>query len=319
MNTQANSMTGTGTGAITGTDLLSSIYKIEINNEKKISDTDRIYCENQQARLYKSLDEIERWYGIFTEEVAKYKESHKVSYLPNGKVKIHDPYIDPYDYVKKDYTYFEFKPFEEINQLVEKNYNAVTAFAKSIVAHFNSTYNVSVPYPDIDEERLQIGFRPVYQNYVDSVIEHLGGKSFRDTAEEELIKRFHNAVKPGKWSKVKPELKKDKISFADVIMFDSFWSERNKMHYNYRQELENLCAGIAFGADNTLHGSTSMIIQFDDDNIDISQPYTLTTSNAESIKFFKNGRIDVKFENAKMAEQCFRKTKLDEIKCVEND
>ena len=306
-------MTGTGIG----TDLLSSIYKIEINNEEKISDTDRIYCENQQARLYKSLNEIDRWYGIFTEEAAKYKESHNVDYLPNGKVKRRDSINYYHD--ETDYMDFEFKPFESIDKLVEGNYKAVTAFAKSIVRYFNNTYNVLVPYPEIDGEKLQMGFRPNYISYVDLVIEHLGGKSFRDTAEEELIKRFHKAVKPGKWSKVKPELKKDKISFADVIRFDIFWSERNKMHYNYRQELESFCAGIAFGADNTLHGSTSMIIHFDDDNIDISQPYTLTTSNAESIKFFKNGRIDVKFENAKMAEQCFRKTKLDEIKYIEND
>ena len=35
-----------------------------------------------------------------------------------------------------------------------------------------------------------MGFRPVYQTYVDMVIEHLGGKSFRETAEEELLYRF---------------------------------------------------------------------------------------------------------------------------------
>jgi len=311
MTIQVNTIGGTGI------DLLSSIYKVEIKNEDKITDIDRIFCENEQALLYRSLNEIEHWYGIFAQDADKYKESHNVEYLSNGKVKRRDIYN--YDYDKTDYTDFEFKPFENIDKLVENNYKAVKAFSKSIVRYFNNTYNVSVPYPEIDGEKLQMGFRPNYISYVDLVIEHLGGKSFRDTAEEELIKRFHKAVKPGKWSKVKPELKKDKISFADVIRFDIFWSERNKMHYNYRQELESLCAGIAFGADNTLHGSTSMIIQFDDDNIDISQPYTLTTSNAESIKFFKNGRIDVKFENAKMAELCFLKAKLNEIKLREDE
>lgn len=53
--------------------------------------------------------------------------------------------------------------------------------------------------------------------YVDAVIEHLGGRSFRKTAEEELIKRFHQLVKPNRWSKVKPELKSDKISFPNII------------------------------------------------------------------------------------------------------
>ena len=47
-----------------------------------------------------------------------------------------------------------------------------------------------------------MGFRPVYQTYVDTVIEHLGGKSFRETAEEELLARFLKTVQPSRWSKL---------------------------------------------------------------------------------------------------------------------
>lgn len=300
-------------------DLLSSIYKIEIRNEEKISDADRIFCENQQNTLYRSLDKIDRWYGIFVEEAAQYKDSYKISYEPNGRIKFHESYNNRYDTVEVDFTKYEFKPFETINKLVEENHKAVTTFAKSIVAYFNRNYEVSVPYPDIDEKTLPMGFRPLYQSYVDLVIEHLGGKSFRDTAEEELINRFLNAVKPNRWSKVKPELKKDKIIFPDVISFDSFWDDRNKMHYNYRNELENLCEGIAFGADNSLQGSSSMIIWFNDNDVDISKPYTLTTTGAEEMKFFKNGRIDVRFKDAKTAEACFYKLKLDTIELQNND
>lgn len=301
------------------TDLLSSIYKIEIRNEEKISDTDRIFCENQQEMLYQSLDRIDQWYGIFVAEAARYKDSHKISYEVNGKIKYHEPYNGRYDYTKIDFTDYEFKPFEDINKLVEKNHKAVLAFAKSIVAYFNRNYEVSVPYPDIDEKTLPMGFRPLYQSYVDLVIGHLGGKSFRETAEEELINRFLNTVKPNRWSKVKPELKKDKIIFPDVIRFDSFWNDRNKMHYNYHKELENICAGIAFGADGSLQGSSSMIIRFDDNNVDVSKPYTLTTTGADEMKFFKNGRIDVRFKDAKTADACYYKLKLDSVELPNDD
>ena len=77
---------------VIGVDLLSSIYQIEIRNEENISDADRIFCENQQKSLYRSLDEIDRWYGIFTEEAVKYKDSHRLSYEPNGKIKFHELY-----------------------------------------------------------------------------------------------------------------------------------------------------------------------------------------------------------------------------------
>ena len=67
-----------------------------------------------------------------------------------------------------------------------------------------------------------MGFRPIYETYVDAVIEHLGGKSFRETAEDELLNRFLKVVQPSYWSKVKPELKKDKITFPDILRFDEF-------------------------------------------------------------------------------------------------
>lgn len=300
-------------------DLLSSIYKVEIRNEEKISDADRIFCENQQETLYRSLDEIDRWYGIFVEEAAKYYYSHKISYEPNGKIKFHEPYNSKYDNVEIDFTKYEFKPFEVINKLVEENHKAITAFARSIVAYFNRNYEVSVPYSDIDEKTLPMGFRPLYQSYVDLVIEHLGGKSFRDTAEEELIDRFLNVVKPGRWSKVKPELKKDKIIFPDIVWYDNFWPEKNKIDYDSRRKLEDFCAGIAFGADNKLSGSLSMIIWLNCDNVDISRPHGLSSMNAEEMKFFKNGRIDVRFKDAKTAESCFYKLKLETIELQNND
>jgi hypothetical protein len=294
-------------------DLLSSIYKIEIHNEEKISDADRIFCENQQNTLYRSLDKIDHWYGIFVEEAAQYKDSYKISYEPNGKIKFHEPYNSKYDYVEVDFTKYEFKPFEVINKLVEENYKAVSAFAKSIVSYFNRNYEVSVPYPDIDEATLQMGFRPLYQSYVDLVIEHLGGRSFRDTAEEELVNRFLDVVSPGRWSKVKPELKKDKIIFPDVIWYDNFWPEKNKIEYESRRKLENFCAGIAYGADDSLQGSLSMVIWLNCDNVDVSRPYGLSSVNAQEMKFFKNRRIDVRFKDTKTAEACFHKLKLDAI------
>ena len=296
-----------------GTDLLSAIYKIEIRNEEKISESDRIFCEEEQEKLYHSLDQMDLWYKKFVEEATKYNESHKITYKTNGKIKIHEPYRYHYDFVNFYYTDFEFKPFDNINKLVELNYRALNAFAKSIIGYFNKTYNVSVPYPKIDEETLQMGFRPVYQSYVDLVIEHLGGGSFRNKAEEELLKRFHKVVKPGTWCKVQPELKKDKISFPDIIRFEDFWTDRNKVHYNYRNDLEDFCAGIAFGSNNSLTGCSMIMYGFNDDNVDTTKSYRLKTGNADEMKFFKNGRIDVKFKDAQTARSCFCKLKLDTI------
>lgn len=301
-------------------DLLSAIYKVEIRNEDKISEQDRIYCQSQQDELYKSLDQIDLWYKTFTEEAQQYKESHRIRYKDNGKVEFRDSYR-PYEEQLLDYKGMEFRPFKNINELVDSNYHANEAFANRIVRYFNKTYNVSVPMPELNKETLAMGFRPLYQSYVDSVIEHLGGRSFRDTAEEELLKRFLELVTPNRWSKVKPELKGDKISFPNILTFEGFYQEnynQNKIHYSYRSHIETFCEGIAFGADDTVNGSSRIIHGFNDDNVDVSDWYDLTTTNAEHMKFFKNGRIDVRFKDRETAQVCYKRLRLDEITLKED-
>ena len=310
--------TTTATKAGNAPDLLSGILSVQVRNEDKITEQDRIYCQNQQDLLYKTLDRIDRWYAIFKEEAEQYQAERKFHYEENGKVSMRDFYT--YHNGKEDYSHNEFKPFDLINDLVDKNHNANANFSSRIISYFNKTYNVSVPVPGIDKDTLPMGFRPVYETYVDSVIEHLGGKSFRETAVEELLVRFLNTVRPSCWSKVKPELKKDKIIFPEILRFDEFYQSynRNQIDYNYRGKIETFCEGIAFGADDTIHGSSGMISGFQGDNVDISDWYDLTTTNAEQIRFYKNGRIDVRFKDSAAAESCFKRLRLDEITLREN-
>ena len=300
-------------------DLLSGILSVQVRNEDKITEQDRLFCQNQQDMLYKTLDRIDRWYTIFKEEAEQYRTERDFSYDDNGKISMRDLYSLRNG--KDDYSHNEFKPFDVLNDLVDKNHNANSNFANRIIAYFNRTYNVSVPEQRINEKTLRMGFRPVYGTYVDAVIEHLGGKSFRETAVEELLARVAKVVKPSCWSKVKTELKKDKIVFPEIIRFDDYYiqyHQRCKISYNYSGELETLCAGIAYGADDVLCGNSKMIIRFDDNDVSVNDWYDLTTTNAEQIRFYKNGRIDVKFKDSAAAESCFKRLRLDEITLPEN-
>lgn len=299
-----------------GADLLSGILGVEIRNEEKITANDRLYCEDQQEALYRTLGQIERWYGIFTEEAEQYRLSHCVKYKENGEVSYRES-LYPDD---NNYSHHEFKPFKSINALAEANLRANKNFASRIIGYFNRTYNVSVPVPEINVDTLRIGFRPDYMTYVDTVIGHLGGRSFRQTAEDELLKRFLQLVRPGRWSKVKPELKGDKISFPNIVGFDDFYYSnygKNHIHYNYRDRIATLCEGIAFGSDNLLCGNERMVMRLDKDDVDVSGWYDLTTTNATGMKFFRNGRVDVRFIDRETASRCFSRLRLDGIRLHE--
>lgn len=305
--------TTTATKTGNAPDLLQGILSVQVRNEDKITEQDRLYCQTQQDMLYKTLDQIDRWYAVFKEEAERHQAECKFHYEENGKVSMRD--FHTYHNGKDDYSHNEFRPFDIVNDLVNKNHNANADFAGRIIAYFNKTYNIQVPVPSIDGKALRMGFRPVYETYVDTVIEHLRGKSFRETAEKELLSRFLKVVHPSCWSKVKPELKKDRIIFPDIHRFNEFYQTYNcnQLDYQYRCKIETFCEGIAFGADDTIHGSSRMIIGLHEDDVDVSRWYDLTTTNAEQIRFYKNGRIDVRFKDCTIAENCFKRLRLDEI------
>ena len=61
-------MQTTVTKAGNAPDLLSGILSVQVRNEDKITEQDRLYCQMQQELLYKTLDQIDRRNAVFKEE-----------------------------------------------------------------------------------------------------------------------------------------------------------------------------------------------------------------------------------------------------------
>ena len=287
---------------------------VTVKNEEKIAAEDREFCEERQAKLYATLHQLKWWYDLFVANAEPYRETRNVVYEENGSVdkyKLRNVY---HSEDREDYSAFEFLPFKAINDVVEMYGKAVRAFANDIVRHFNSKYGVSVPTPDIYDEKLPMGFMPTWQPYVDQVIGHLGGKGFRETAEEELIARLHKVLMPYSRDNFKAELRGDKIVIPDMLWFDScFVDTRLQFSGSSEHNLGALCAGVIFGMTDSLNGGINYIAGFDRRNVDVSRWYDLI-SGPVSVKFFKNHRVDFKFENATAAERCWKKLRLDTLK-----
>ena len=107
-------------------DLLSGILSVQVRNEDKITEHDRIYCQSQQDLLYETLDQIDRWYALFKEDAEQYKEKFKFKYEENGKT-TYKNYHAYNHYDDESYSHNEFKPFDIINDLVDKNCTPYTS------------------------------------------------------------------------------------------------------------------------------------------------------------------------------------------------
>ena len=60
-------------------DLLQGILSVQVRNEDRYGQ-DRVYCQTQQNLLYKTLDQIDRWYAVFKEEAEQYQAERKFHY-----------------------------------------------------------------------------------------------------------------------------------------------------------------------------------------------------------------------------------------------
>ena len=110
---------------------------------------------------------------------------------------------------------------------------------------------------------------------------------------------------------MQPKLKGQTISFTEMFRFSDYTPDR--ICYEDVRKISNLCTALALFGDQRLNGEIGIIQQFDADKVDTSRWYDLTTSDAEQIRFYKNGRIDVRFANHHAAQLCFHQLRLDTL------
>ncbi|GAB6013531.1 hypothetical protein [Viscerimonas tarda] len=293
--------------------LLGVFDTIQVRNEEKISQQDRLFCKTQQEAVNQALLQLDSWYAFFQERLPEYANTWKFDFQPNGTVRWTTIYTG-LAVEARSYHQYAFTPFESINEIVKNRWQTIDKFSNNIIHYFNETYNVSVPVPEMDKENLSISFQPEYMTYVDMVIAHLGGRGFRETAEEELINMFHQTVHRYERHDL-PELKAGSIIFKDLLRFDNFYLQYNQYKIGWEQEahISRLCSGLVFYAHKRLNGDSGIICGYDRNNVNITDRYNLSTSPAEQLKFYKNGRVDVRFKDAASAEECFKKLKLHEL------
>lgn len=290
----------------TRTDLLAELDSIDVNRQEIISQADHKYCRQQQTLLHECLDKLQARYRSFEQDTDLLEGKLRVHYKTDGSI-----HVDSYNYGAGDnehYDHYDWLPFQAMNRIAELYLEACNCFARRIVNYFNETYHVTVPPKEFDKHSFLFGTRPEYTDYVDHVISYLDGESFRHKAEWEILRRFLDAVKRT-YAKV-PELKGQTISFYEVA--DIGQTFRGDLYLS--NNIIAFCAGIALASDDRLDGGEKTIEKFDKQSIDLTRWYRLKTTKAQELKFYKNGRIDVRFVSKTAAFECFNRLKLYTLK-----
>lgn len=293
-------------------DMLAAFDTITVRNEEKITAADRDFCQRHQRVLTRTLDQLQRWYDLLRQEADTFSDQYEIRYNVNGTVEYRTPYSS--NNHTTDYGEFEFRPFDTLNEVVKLYQRVVRRFAGNIIDHFNRQYHLSVEVPDFDKDHTPWGHRPDYTTYVDHVIGYLGGRDFHQVGRQEIIERLQQTLRYGKG----PVVIGNKIVLSKICRYNSIaleFQQRYDFYYDVARHIDNICAGLVLAATDRLDGDHRIILGLDQNDVDLSNWYSLSSSagTAEAVKFYKNGRIDIRFNDHAAALACYDRLQLDKM------
>lgn len=292
------------------TDLFSEILNLEINEQTTIPEEDITFCKGLQEDLIITLSELTSWYDKLKEYADKMKDEYNIDWRNDGTV---------FGY-RKSFTdislrkSFVFEPFKTISEIAAKYEAACRFMANEIIRHFNKKYSIQMETHDKESEEFNIVTRktPKWEDTIQEILAYTGGRSFRDTAEDDLIKKFINHITFGYRNECLASLKKKTITIACALYYDS-WNE-NRIDYQSRPKLDDIIGAMILGADGRLDGGLHSLDYFNSDYINFSRSYTLDSENIESIRFYKNRKMEIKFKDETTATKCWHRLRINTLK-----
>ena len=196
--------------------MLAAFDRIQVSTEQKITQADHEFCRQQQKLLYATLDQLMKWYDLFRKDAEQYIESHRPELRTQRKSGNHECYNDG----DKIYSEYEFLPFTQINTIV-KNYSKACRISLTGLSAISTSSTTFLFQPQISTT-IPTNCRGASVRTiccVEIVFDHLGGRGFREKAEDEIIDRCLEAVRKYR-NEIQPQTPKGKPSpFTEMFRF----------------------------------------------------------------------------------------------------
>lgn len=259
--------------------LLNKFQAVTIQNDTRISEIDRKYCEKQERMYKEAITAMNNTLEIF-------KTIHKLHVEDKGEsIHYHYEYIDHHE---------DIRHTEERSKKIKNN------FISNIVGHFERVYNVTLEKSKI---RDKYNISVTYQDIVNEIFEQLGGFNF----EEKAVKELKDKCKETIYSLDKVTIKKNKLTIIDFVWWDHYSWEGKKLGYS-DSKVSPLFRGLSHfetGETETLFYYRSIYKELHEGErkYDIFSKYEIGYNLVNSIKVFKNGKIEIEFQTNEQAEQ----------------
>ena len=279
--------------------ILGKFNSFEIGEDNRISAEDKAFLERSQQYYEKALLYYSRISALYQEE----KESYTQDFL-------------------KDYNYSVFKVddcdvYRKVSSLQHE-------YISNIYSYFERTYKVNIERRKFDSfkedyERItrydvnrdraaKLLVKQHYQPFVDDVISQLGGLDFVGVATQQLKEKMKEGCYNQYRDKWNIEVKNNVIKYTDGYVSKDWYT-------NYRVHRDKFFEALPDVISMYLYGKVQKLIgceYFYGYNIELEENQIGTWLEWSSgmkitaIKFYKNGRFDMKFATPKDARDFAR-------------
>lgn len=271
------------TEEISEENILSKFDNIEISNNSRISADDQEFCEQKQAKYNEAITVLLDFVNTIKEKFGFYLLSEKIF-----DQKSTNEYLDRYD----------------LDKFKERIPAVYTKFIHDITWYFSKKYNIT-----IDSEKIikKYSYDITYNNILDEIFLQLAGFTFEEKAVKELKDALKQQVKRGYDNKIDVKIKNKKVVFDGYFWIDSWDAKYGnyKVSYNSDNNFNKLLTAISHfeqgTTDNCYKGIYQTITQEKDDKV--FKVHSLMCIKADSMKLFKNGKVEVTFLTAEYARQ----------------
>ncbi|GAA4880364.1 hypothetical protein GCM10023310_70710 [Paenibacillus vulneris] len=261
-------------------DILSKFDNVEVTLEKKIPSEDLEFCKTEQ-KLYNVA------IGVFIDI------ANEINIVSGLNVLTGEWHKD-----KSSNTYLDSYRLREIKVIAM---SIKECFIDKIVCYFTEKYNVT-----IKKERLlkNYDYDITYTNIIDDIMLQLEGFSFAEKAVKELLDKTKNTYYYNEYKKQSNmDIKNNKIVIDGSYVYkDTIWNQ-----YRLRGDFNEIFTALyLFDNGSIPREETELHSRYcgyqnerNDRNYEKYQPVSL--SKVESIKFYKNGKLEIEFKSNQMA------------------
>jgi len=268
--------------------LLEKFDNLEIKNDNRIPEEDRIFCEEQE-NIYKKLINIYNEFAIKLKEIKILSEEHGNKYGEQGSY-----------FYKMKTAYNSSHGVSGIEETRDKIKNELI---DCICSYFGQKYKVTL---NTDTIKKKYNLNITYDNIIDEIFIQLNGFSFKEKAVLEIKNKISEILK----YKKDISIKKNKLIVQSFFWVDE-WAKKYgnyKVGYQSRDNFYSLFKAIScFEQDITENIYEDILYRIDRlKNDDVFCEHVMLCIKVESIKLFKNGKIEIKFISNEYAQQFAR-------------